>query len=246
VSKTAGTGLDGTDAARRWAQPLIETLSDGFVALYLYGSATSPDFHPARSDVNLLLVASALPASTVRALAAAWPSPTIAKSPVNLVAITRAQLESSLDTFAMELSDVKGRGRLLAGHDVLAALRVPPEALRAQIERELRLVSVRLRRTFLNSSQDPQALSAEVHTAIGTLAGCASGLAALGLIGPAGTAEAALASMARLAGVEARPFHDAWRLRHERAAASGTLYLDLLDAVDAVMHRVDRHESGAR
>ena len=56
------------DEAARWAKPLIENLSDGFVALYLYGSAVDPGFDPAHSDVNLLLVAEALPATTIRKL----------------------------------------------------------------------------------------------------------------------------------------------------------------------------------
>jgi hypothetical protein len=238
--------FNADDPARRWAQPLVETLADGFVALYLYGSATTHEFDPTRSDVNLLLVARALPASTVRALAAAMTGPTIAESPVNLVTLTRAQVERSLDTFAMEIAHVKMHGRLLAGQDILASLTVPAESLRAQIERELLLVSVRLRRAYLHRSQDQNALSSEVHAAIGSLVGCARGLTALGLIGPTGSAESALSAMAELAGVEARPFHDAWRFRHDRAAVTDTLYRDLLDAVDAVLHRVDRHESGTR
>ena len=80
MSQDAGTaatyGVDPArvaDAANNWAKPLIESLADGFVSLYLYGSAVDPGFDPKHSDVNLLLIARALPASTIRALSEVWP-----------------------------------------------------------------------------------------------------------------------------------------------------------------------------
>ena len=231
--------------ASRWAQPLIEALSDGFVALYLYGSAVDPGFDPEQSDVNLLLVAKALPATTIRALSTVWPKGGPGGAPANVVAMASDQIERASDTFALELAEVRYRGRLLAGTDVVAPIEVPEEALRHHIERELRVLSVRLRRVYLESHSLPVSLAGTMADGVGTVVACARGISYLrGSTVPLG-AESALRSAAEFAEVEVRPWIEAWNLRHEPNPPSSvdSIYLDFLDAVTALMRRVDRHEA---
>ncbi len=225
----------------RWARPFAETLGDGFVALYLYGSAADTDWDPEASDANLLLLAAALPSSTLRALAAAWPAGGPLGAPANVVALPADQLPRSTDTFALELAEVKYHGQLVMGRDALAELEIPDDAIRRHLERELRLIVVRLRRLFLNRSHEPRLLVAAMAEAAGGLAACARGLHFLiGSRSPLPT-ESAFATAADWAGVEPRAWLEAWRLRHEKdpPLASADFYLDLLDATTRFLRRVD-------
>lgn len=227
--------------ARRWARPLIERLAGGFVSLYLYGSALDPEFDPARSDINLLLVTGGLSASQLRALGESWPELAIGRARANVVLLAEQEVIRSLDAFALELADIRARGRLLAGRDMLATLAVPEDALRTHLERELRTLVVRLRRAYLDGRNDPLILGDAVgHAAAGLLA-CARGAGYLAGSPVAGGAEATLAAAATWAGVEARPWLTAWRLRREPAdpLTIGTLCLDLLDATEIFLRRVD-------
>ena len=96
-----------TSEVERWARPFAETLGDGFVALYLYGSAADTDWNPRTSDANLLLICQTLPSSALTALAAAWPPGGPLGAPANVVALAADSLSRSTDTFALELAEVK-------------------------------------------------------------------------------------------------------------------------------------------
>jgi hypothetical protein len=235
-----GVSLLG-EAARAWAKPLIETLSGSFVALYLYGSAVEPGFRPERSDVNLLLVTRTLPASALRTLAAAWPGDRIAGARVSLVLMLSDQLPRLLDSFALEIADIRSRGKLLAGVDVLEPLAVPAVSLRTHVERELRLTVMRLRRAYLMDLDEPELAARTLGQAAGSLAACGRGIAVLDQAPVPMGAEAAISFAARWVGVEARAWLEAWRLRSEKTppASMETLYLDFLDTAEILLRRVD-------
>ena len=231
---------DLVELSRRWAKPLIDALGGGFVSLYIYGSALDESFQPGKSDLNLLLVTRPLSGAALRLLNQAWPGDRAAGHRVNLVVIAEDQIPRAHDAFALELSEIRSRGRLLAGKDVLAGTETPPEALRVHIERELRVLGVRLRRVYLGAARDPHALASTLASASGSVLACARGIAYLTGTPPA-AAEKSLTETAAWAGVEARPLLEAWRLRreHEPPDAIDPLYVDFLDACDRILARVD-------
>jgi len=232
-----------TEEVKRWARPLVESLADNFASLYLYGSGLEAGFVPGKSDLNLLLVARSLSGSTLRALASAWPGDWAAGTRVNLVALTEDQVARSLDSFALEIADVRARGKLVAGHDSLGKDPVPADALRTHIERELRILLVRLRRGFLAARHEPDLLSGVLASSVATLVACARGIGYLTDAPVASSAESALTSAAGWAGIDSRPWLEAWRLRREPAASTETLYIEFLDACDAFMRSVDAFAS---
>lgn len=231
---------DLIELSRRWAHPLIDTLGTGFVSLYIYGSAVEESFRPGRSDINLLLVTRALSGSGLRALNQAWPGDRAGGHRVNLVLLNEDQIPRAHDAFALELSEIRSRGRLLTGKDVLAGTETPHEALRIHIERELRVLGVRLRRVYLGAAKDPHALASTLANASGSVLACARGIAYLTSTPPS-PAEKSLAEAAAWAGVEARPLLEAWRLRREPEPPDGidALYADFLDTCDRMLSRVD-------
>jgi hypothetical protein len=144
-------------AARAWAAGLVAGAGAGFRALYVYGSALSPRFDPAQSDVNLLIIVEELPFDRLAAMADA-----AAKLPAadgkqagryrfTPLTLTASTLRDSADVFPIDFLDLKQQRALLTGDDVLATLEVPLGNLRHQCEYELRSRFIGLRQAFLRA-----------------------------------------------------------------------------------------------
>ncbi len=110
----------------------------------LYGSAAAGDFVPGASNYNLLLLIEPLTVSELDAIAATISAWTHAGHPAPLV-FTPSGLTASTDAFPIELLDIQQSRRVLWGPDLLATMRVRPDHLRLQVERELtgKLLSLR-------------------------------------------------------------------------------------------------------
>jgi len=232
------------EEVRRWARPLQDSLGSGFVSLYLYGSAVDGSFRSGKSDLNLFLVTRPLSAAGLRALAKAWPGDQAGGHRVNLVLLSDDQIPRAHDAFSLELTEIRTRGRLVAGSDVLAGSDSPREALRLHVERDLRVLGVRLRRVYLGARGDGHALASTLAGAAGSLLACARGV--LALTGDDGaTPQAAFTRVAEWAGLEPRAWLEAWRMRRETEApdAVETLYVDFLDATDRLLARIDSLDS---
>jgi hypothetical protein len=121
----------------------------------LYGSAAAGDFVPGASNFNLLILVDPLTTAELDAMAptiAAWshtghPTPLL---------FTPNELTTSLDVFAIEMLDIQQSRRILWGEDLLADVRVRPEHLRSQIERELTGKLLSLRGRYLLIKHDSQ------------------------------------------------------------------------------------------
>ena len=228
------------EQVRRWARPLIDTLGSGFVSLYLYGSAADGSFRQGKSDLNLFLVTRALSAAGLRGLAKAWPGDRADGIHINLVHLSDDQIPRAHDAFALELTEIRTRGKLVAGTDVLAGTASPREALRLHVERDLRVLGVRLRRVYLGAGGNTHALANTLAHAAGTVLACCRGV--LALTGDDGaTPQAAFGKVGTWAGIEPKPWLEAWRMRREAEPpdAVETLYVDFLDACDRLLARID-------
>ena len=113
-------------------------------SVILYGSAASGDYDAEYSNINLVCVLkdTSLPKLLALAPAAEWW--TKQKHPAPLV-ITREELESSADAFAIELMDIQRHYRVLVGQDFVAPLQIPTHFHRVQLEYELREKLILLR-----------------------------------------------------------------------------------------------------
>lgn len=139
----------GVQAEKRIAQvaaALAQALGARVVCIAVYGSAASDEFSPAHSDVNLLLVLDDVTFADLRLIGTTMEreAGTEVRFATPLV-LTPSFLRGARDSFPIELDDIRARHRVLAGEDVLGALRVGADALREQAEREARGKLLRLR-----------------------------------------------------------------------------------------------------
>lgn len=140
----------------RFAEQVQQALGARLLCLALYGSAAGDDWVGARSDVNLVVVVARVLLEVLDALA-----PVVAARPRVLalpLLLDPEYLDRARDAFPMELADLARQHRVLAGEDVLAAIRVAPAALRRECEQEARGKLLRLRTLYLETAGHPAAL----------------------------------------------------------------------------------------
>jgi hypothetical protein len=140
----------------RFAAQVEAALGPRLVCLALYGSAAGDDWVAGRSDVNLAVVVAEVSLEVLDALA-----PVVGARPRAIalpLVLDPEYLDGARDTFPMELADLARQHRVLAGRDVLAAIRVEPAAVRRQCEQEARGKLLRLRALYLETAGDPAAL----------------------------------------------------------------------------------------
>ena len=217
-------------------------------AVVLYGSAVDHDFRE-HSDLNVLCVFNRLQGTdveSVRPVGLWWwqkghPPPLL---------FTPEELRDSADVFSIELLDMKARHRMLAGDDCFAELQVPMTLHNLQVERELRTNVIRLRQSFLRwhgRRAELAALLIASASSFGTLFRHA--LMAFGERAGISAREAA-DQIAKLAGLDAAPFHAVSDLR-EGKSAEGEVNLEklaasYLDLVTRVAAEIDRRFAEAQ
>lgn len=218
-------------------------LEPGYSAV-LYGSAARGDWHPGRSDINLLLVADALPAGSLGAL-----GPALREIPEEWrtlpLLFTRAEWRRSVDVFPIEVADMLECHEVLRGPDPLAGVQPHPTQLRASLERELHTKLVRLRQGYALRTPDEQALGAFASATLGSVLVMARAtLMLLGRPVPAGPA-AVVRAFAEVTGAEAAPLIALAGHRQEAAwACDPTLFEAYLDSIAAAAAFIDHHQPG--
>src|SRR3954463_12381417 len=151
------------------AKKLKTAAGTNLESLILYGSAAEENngFHAGFSDINVLCLVRSLDAAALAQLAPAmkwWDSQ---KQPAPML-FTTAELLGSADVFPIELRDIKDRHRVLYGPDPVAALNVPRDLHRVQLEHDFRVNVIKLRQRYLASAGDNKATARLMTDSIST------------------------------------------------------------------------------
>ncbi len=138
---------------------LKEVAAANLESVILYGSAARGDFHPERSDLNVLCVLGSLAIEELSRVAPVvrwWVEEQQEPAPLFF---TVEELRHSADVFSIELRDMQDSRRVLFGADTIAALRVPENLHRVQVEHELRTVLLKLRNAYFSAPGDADQLT---------------------------------------------------------------------------------------
>jgi predicted nucleotidyltransferase len=128
---------------------LTEAAGKNLESVVLYGSAASGTYKPGTSDLNILCTLVSMDLHELQLLAPVvhwWTKEE--KEPAPLFFLTE-ELQRSTDVFAIESLDIKRAHRVLYGSDPVGDLQVPMNLHRVQVERDLRLLLLRLRQHAL-------------------------------------------------------------------------------------------------
>ena len=124
---------------------LKEAAGKNLESVVLYGSAATGAYRPGASDINVLCTLVTMDVHELQLLAPVvlwWTQEE--KEPPPLFFLSE-ELARSTDVFAIESLDVKRAHRVLFGPDPIAGLEVPMNLHRVQVERDLRMLLLRLR-----------------------------------------------------------------------------------------------------
>ncbi len=123
---------------------------DDLISVILYGSAAGDDYNPGKSDLNFLIV---LSEEIIDHLDKAIQ--TVSRWQKKNVAIplfmTKAYIESSLDSYPLEFLNMRRRYILVYGEDVLKDISIESDHVRLQCEREIKGKLLLLREGFLQT-----------------------------------------------------------------------------------------------
>ncbi len=150
-------GEEILSATREWLAAVRGALGAEFLSAYLHGSVLTQGFDPARSHINLLVIARSLDGPVLDALARSIPKPG-KRFRFQPLFMSQLGIEKSLDSFPIEWLEIQERNLLLEGADPLRDMDVPRTYLRVQCEHELRGKHLQLRQAYLLSHADPAAL----------------------------------------------------------------------------------------
>ena len=146
---------------------LEHIFKSGLKGVFVFGSYARDDFKPGLSDFNFLIVFDVCGKAELSKLAAIQKK---SGRKITLLGITEKWLKSSLDTFPVEILDFKLHHKLLFGHNMIEDLKISPEYLRIQCERELKSKLNLLRQVFISCGLNERRLSAFLRDHLPALA----------------------------------------------------------------------------
>jgi hypothetical protein len=146
-------------AVDRFAAEVRGLLGEDLLSVALYGSAAGEDFVAGTSDINTVVVVTAVSFSHLQRLAErlpAWRKTGFATPMI----IDREFLAGASDSLPMELSDIKAQHRLLWGADPFERLAIDERRLRLAAEHGARQELLALRDAFVEHVGDRKKLRA--------------------------------------------------------------------------------------
>ena len=228
---------------RAKAAPFLEELAElagpGRHSLHLVGSAVTPDWNAARSDVNTLLVLQQMDLALLESIAPLGQRFKGSGIAPPLV-MDEAYVRSSLDIFPMEFLEMRLIHETVSGEDILASLRIDRGDLRHQCEREIKSRLVGLRQGYLRALGEPKPLAEALVRFLAGYQPLARGiLVLLGKEPPLRRAEA-FAALEAAVGPDAGVFVEMLALKEGRAKPDAAAVRDLFERCHKVTERLGR------
>jgi hypothetical protein len=191
------------------------------LAVFLYGSATTGEHMPGKSDINVGVVLSRLTPTLLRK-AAGLLRPWARQGIATPMFFDPEFLHDAVDVFPIELFEMQTHHRTLWGPDPLADLRIETEPLRRQCEQELREKLLKLRQAYVESSGSPRALEAVLLSAVSGLVVLMRTLLHLTRAEERGGTAAVLERIETVFGLSVVNLRKAWQLKRGEIRVTGS------------------------
>lgn len=233
-------GLSAVDPAmreplRRYAERLRLHAGDKALSLTLFGAVASSPFDASRQTASNVLVLESVDLGVLRNLAAEGHDFGGMAIAAPLV-MTPVFIRASLDTFPLELMEIKQRRLVLFGDDYFASLEFQPEHVRLQCERELKTLAIGIRQGLVTSAGRDKDLARIAAQSSGGLVRTLRGLLWLKEMEGPQTGAALAAEVSRLVG---RPLSGAREALASPERVGWRELQALYEDVDALGHFAD-------
>jgi predicted nucleotidyltransferase len=132
---------------------------DSLLGVVMYGSAVTHEYRPGISDINIVVILKDNSIEHVKKCCQAakkWRK----RNVTTPFFMTPEFIASAVDSYPVEFLDIQTSHRILFGEDFFSHLEIDRSNLRLQCERELRGVSIHLRKAFVESAGKDSAIAA--------------------------------------------------------------------------------------
>ncbi len=224
------------DELDQLVEKLNKALGREIISIVLYGSGAVGDRNEKFSDYNVLCVLTRIDPELLGAAETVFRWWRTHGNPSPLL-LTRHEVETSTDCFAIEFEDIKQNHRVLYGEDVVSSLTIDRCFFRAQVEHDLRAKLLRLRQKSAGILSDRDGLCRLLADSVSTF--CVLFRHALilhGVDAPAKKREVIERAHERF-GIDAAPFE---ALLDQREARKGSKAIDPVPVLSAYLNEIGK------
>ena len=233
---------DPESVAEEFAAQMRKTFGQELQAVLLVGSAARGDFIPGKSDINTLVI---LTLEGMNWLEKAYQILQTFRRKGLAVPhfMTPDAVQQALDSYPLEFLDFKSFHKVILGPDILADVSVPPQALRLQIERELRGKLFLLRQVFASEAGHSKQLEAVMKRSIAVFTAVFQGMLELGKRPIPADRPTLFREGTALAGVSDRVFQQILQVRGGKGAKNQfVIFKELLKEVGDLVLWIDSYQ----
>lgn len=136
------------DAYAPFLTQMIDLHGDNLISVFIYGSATGTNFIPKSSDINSVIVVKEISRDTLQK--SLKPIAAVKRRRIEApLILTRDHIQSSLDVFPIEFSDMKKNYVVVYGDDPLSEICIQGEHIRLFCEQQIKGKLIRIRQAYL-------------------------------------------------------------------------------------------------
>jgi hypothetical protein len=233
----------------KFGQYLIEAFGSNLYSLIVFGSAARSSrrngdtFKEGASDINIAIILENVTTKELNVILEIGRKFKSSGLAIPLV-FKRGHIVSSLDTFPLEFSDMKQHHILLFGADPLEDAQIETKNLRHQCEVEFKGQLVQLRRGYLASGEDQEALTALISASVTSVIAACRGMVLIAGKNPPNNKTDLLEMVQDSYDVDIAPIEDSLKIKHGEhggaTAALEALFDSYMATVEKLANVVDK------
>jgi predicted nucleotidyltransferase len=206
----------------QFSDSLVDSLGENLAAIILFGSAAGGEYVEGRSDINILIILHNARVVDLTVIMEAGRK--YAKKGLGIPFVfEKEHIETSLDTFPIEFSDMKKRHILLYGNDPFADVQIDRTNLRYQCEREFKSILVNIRRGFIQTGGKKENIESLLSGSLSSVLAACRGLVWLSGHTPPDAVESLLSEVQNIYKADTGAMGRVWHLKKGHSGATATL-----------------------
>ncbi|MCD6413291.1 MAG: hypothetical protein J7L54_04020 [Elusimicrobia bacterium] len=155
---------------------IVKDLTENFddiVAAVLFGSACDETYEKGKSDINVCVVKKEIDPPDLKTARRICKN--LKRKDVSFLFLTERHIDTSADSYPLELLDIQQRHRLLLGENIFENLEFKNEDIRLQCERQIKGLRIHLYRIYIKGL-NPKKMTDIAKSALKTIAFCMKGM----------------------------------------------------------------------
>jgi len=232
--------VDVKKKLKPYCNSVLTKLTDNVKSIVVYGSASSGEYIPRKSDINLLFVCEHLDLGILRALERTVKSGIKKQIPPPLF-FTPEHIERSKDVFPIEFLEMKDNHITVYGEDIFGELQINDEHLRLECEEQIKGKLIRTRQAWFETAGHRKKVASLLYTSLINILPSVRGIIRLQGETPPLTKEGVIDRASEILAIDLRVFKEILEIKRTgKIADIESIFQAYLDTLSALASYVDR------